>query len=250
MRFVACSSGTSSPPTAGSLCGVVASIAATGSLRRGRRLRARAPRGGREPQPETCRSLRPGSRCSPLRPRRLRSEVRAPARRSRRCRSSTRIRSWSGIRSSSRRSLRRTRRIRRVSASERSSTPPSSMPSTGSSDATRHFSSRMWMAMERASCRRERHAGQRSSLRRIRRLSVCFLLGRQRWVTATRLRSRRSATMAETAGNHGSAASPGAHRSPRPYSPLARQTGSARATRHSQEGQRSVSGGRYRPPRR
>ena len=59
-------------------------------------------------------------------------------------------RSWSGIRSSSRRSLRRTRRIRRVSASERSSTPPSSMPSTGSSDATRHFSSRMWMAMGRA----------------------------------------------------------------------------------------------------
>ena len=66
-------------------------------------------------------------------------------------------------------------------------------------------------------------------------------------MTATRLRSRRSATTAETADNHGSAASRGVHRSRRPYSPGARQTASARATRRSPEAQRSVSGDRSPP---
>ena len=78
----------------------------------------------------------------------------------------------------------------------------------------------------------------------------CFPLGRHSWATATRLRSRRSATTAETADSHGSAASRGAHRSRRPYSPGARQTASARATRRSPEERRSASGARSRPPRR
>ena len=70
------------------------------------------------------------------------------------------------------------------------------------------------------------------------------------WVTATRLRSPHSATTAETAGNHGSAALPGARRSRRPCSPGARQTASAEATRRSPEERRSASGARSRPPRR
>ena len=75
-------------------------------------------------------------------------------------------------------------------------------------------------------------------------------LGRHSWVTVTRLRSRRSATMAETADNHGSAASRGARTSRRPSSPGARQMASARATRRSPEEQRSASGARSRPRRR
>ena len=100
----------------------------------------------------------------------------APARGFRRRRSRTRTRFWNGIRSSSRRSLRRTRRIRRVSASEPSFTRLSSMPTTGSSAATRRSSFRTSTATDRASFLPERRAEQRSLLPRTRRWSPCFPL--------------------------------------------------------------------------
>ena len=71
-----------------------------------------------------------------------------------------------------------------------------------------------------------------------------FPLARRSWATATQPRSRRSAITAETADDHASAALPGAHTSPRPYSPGAPGTASARVTRRSPEEQRSASGAR------
>ena len=182
--------------------------------------------------------------------RRLRSEVRHPARGFRRRRNSIRTRFWNGIRSSSTRSLRPARRIRRVSALEPSFTQPSSMRTTGSSAATRRSSSRTSTLTVSASFLPERRAEQRSSLPRIRLWWRCFPHGRDSWVTVTRLRSRRSATTAETADNHESGASRGAQRSRRPCSPGAGQMASTGPTRRSSEEQRLASGVRFHLPRR
>ena len=73
------------------------------------------------------------------------------------------------------------------------------------------------------------------------------LTGRHSWATVTRPRSPRSATTAETADNHGSAALPGAQTSRRPSSPGGRPMASTRATRRSPEERRSASGARYAP---
>ena len=174
----------------------------------------------------------------------------APAGRFRRRRKSTRIRSWNGIRSSSTRSSRRTRRIRRVRASAPSSTRPSSMPTTGSSAATRRSSSRTSTPTARASSLTERRGGQRSSLPRTRRWWACSPLGRPSWARATRLHWRRSATTAATAGSRSSAASPGARRSLRPSSPGGRRMASTPAIRPSPAEPCSASGVRSRPRRR
>ena len=157
-------------------------------------------------------------------------------------------RCWTGIRSSSTRSLRRIRRTPPVSGSGRSFTRRSSMPTTASNGATRQSS----FTTERPARRVAPSGGHRCGVHGAGRPvpvatagAGCQLCGVARGAER-RLRATATRADAARARRVSSAASPGEPRSRRPCSPGARPMGSARATRRSPAGPRSASGGRHR----
>ncbi len=158
-------------------------------------------------------------------------------------------RCWTGIRSSSTRSLRRIRRTPPVSGSGRSFTRRSSMPTTASNGATHRFS---------FTAGRPHGASRRAAVIAAAYTALVGLFpSRQPALDASYAASL--AALSDDCEDRGhraddgararrasSAASPGEPRSRRPCSPGARPMGSARATRRSPVGPRSASGGRHR----